>query len=126
MMSEAAAVNGPRRLALVIDDDPEMRELIAVLLESRDFEVEMLADGIQAIELSRDYDVIVLDMKMPVFDGGRLTDYWMLTAPNVLRRVIVLSAYSRSRAPHPPAFGVMSKPFNHNEFIKLVEECANQ
>ena len=124
-MSEAA-VKTQKRLALVIDDDAEMRELIAVLLESRGFEVEMLADGIHATELSKEYDVIVLDMKMPVFDGARLTDYWMLTVPQVLRRVIVLSAYARSRAPHPPAFGVMSKPFNHNEFIKLVEECANQ
>jgi CheY-like chemotaxis protein len=119
-------MNAQRRIALVIDDDAEMRELIAVLLESRGFEVEMLADGIQAIELSKEYDVIVLDMKMPVFDGARLADYWMLTMPQVLRRVIVLSAYARSHAPHPPAFGVMSKPFNHNEFIKLVEECANQ
>jgi CheY-like chemotaxis protein len=120
------AVKSEKRLALVIDDDAEMCELIAVLLESRGFEVEMLADGIHATELSKEYDVIVLDMKMPVFDGARLTDYWMLTAPQVMRRVIVLSAYVRSRVPHPPAFGVMSKPFNHNEFIKLVEECVNQ
>src|SRR6266487_3683008 len=121
-----AAVKSEKRLALVIDDDAEMRELIAVLLESRNFEVEMLTDGIHATELTKEYDVIVLDMKMPVFDGARLTDYWMLTAPEVLRRVILISSYGRGRAPHPQAFGVMSKPFNHNEFIKLVEECANQ
>ncbi|HEX7192228.1 MAG TPA: response regulator [Thermoanaerobaculia bacterium] len=115
-----------RRLALVIDDDEAMRELIQVLLESRDFEVEMVADGIHAIELTREYDVIVLDMKMPVLDGAKLADYWMLTMPHVLRRVVVLSGYSRFRAAHPNAFAVVSKPFNHNEFIKIVEECANQ
>jgi len=122
----AAAVKMQKRLALIIDDDAEVRELIAVLLESRGFEVEMLADGIHATELSKEYDVIVLDMKMPVFDGARLTEYWMLTAPQVLRRVILISGYGRAHATHPDAFGVMSKPFNHNEFIKLVEECANQ
>lgn len=115
-----------KRTALVIDDDEAMRELIQVLLESRQFEVDSVADGIHATELKKRYDVIVLDMNMPVFDGGRLADYWMLTVPDVLRRVIVLSGYSRVRAPHPAAFAVMSKPFNHQEFIQTVEECANQ
>ncbi|HEX3582874.1 MAG TPA: response regulator [Thermoanaerobaculia bacterium] len=115
-----------KRLALVIDDDEAMRDLIQVLLESRDFEVESAADGIHATELTRDYDVIVLDMKMPVFDGAKLADYWKLTVPHVLRRVVVLSGYSRVREPHPDAFAVISKPFNHDEFIKTIEECANQ
>lgn len=115
-----------KRLALVIDDDEAMRELIQVLLESRDFEVESVADGIHATELTKDYDVIVLDMKMPVFDGAKLADYWKLTIPDVLRRVVVLSGYSRHRTSHPDAFAVVSKPFNHHEFIKIIEECANQ
>ena len=114
-----------KRAALVIDDDEAMRELIQTLLESRQFEVEMLADGIHATRLTRKYDVIVLDMNMPVFDGARLADYWMLTVPDVLQRVIILSGYSR-RPPHPAAFAVVSKPFNHQEFIRVVEECANQ
>ncbi len=115
-----------KRQALVIDDDEAMRELIQVLLESRDFDVESLADGIHATELTKDYDVIVLDMKMPVFDGAKLADYWKLTIPDVLRRVVVLSGYSRHRTSHPDAFAVVSKPFNHHEFIKIIEECANQ
>jgi len=119
-------VNAKKRLALVIDDDEEMRELISVLLESLDFEVDMVTDGIHAIELTKDYDVIVLDMKMPVFDGARLADYWRLTVPDVLRRVIVLSGYSRTTTPHAEAYAVLSKPINHYEFIKIVEECANQ
>jgi CheY-like chemotaxis protein len=114
------------RQALVIDDDEAMRDLLEVLLESRGFAVELVADGIHATELTKDYDVIVLDMKMPVFDGARLADYWMVTAPELLQRVIVLSSYRQSRMRHPPAFAVLSKPLNHCEFIKVVEECANQ
>ena len=115
-----------KRTALVIDDDEAIRELIQVLLESRGFEVDTVADGIHATELTKPYDVIVLDMNMPVFDGARLTDYWMLTAPDVLRRVIILSGFSHTRKPHPAAFAVLSKPLNHQEFIKIAEECANQ
>lgn len=119
-------MSAKKRLALVIDDDEAMRELIQVLLESRDFEVEAVADGIHATELTRDYDVIVLDMRMPVFDGARLADYWKVTIPDVLRRVVILSGYSRARESHPDAFAVVSKPFNHHELIKIIEECANQ
>jgi DNA-binding NtrC family response regulator len=119
-------MSAKERLALVIDDDEAMRDLIQVLLESRGFTVETMADGIHATCLTKEYDAIVLDMKMPVFDGAKLADYWSATAPEVLRRVIVLSGYSRVREPHPEAFAVVSKPFNHNEFIKIVEECANQ
>ena len=113
------------RRALVIDDDPDMRELMRALLESRGFEVEMLADGIDAVELKQPYEVIILDMKMPVFDGEQLTGYWMLTNPAILRRVIVLTGYSRRRQPvRLPVFATMAKPFDHEKFLALVEECA--
>ncbi|HEY2323293.1 MAG TPA: response regulator [Thermoanaerobaculia bacterium] len=119
-------MSGKERRALVIDDDDSMRELIQILLESRNFEVESLADGIHATQLTRDYDVIVLDMKMPVFDGAKLADYWKLTIPGILRRVVILSGYSRVREPYPEAFAVISKPFRPHEFIDIIEECANQ
>lgn len=116
-----------RRLALVIDDDEAIRDLVRALLESRGFEVESLADGIHATKLTKAYDVIVLDMKMPVFDGAQLADYWKLTTPDILRRVVVLSGYSRTReSPPPEAFAALSKPFDYHEFVNTIEECANQ
>ena len=57
------------RTALVIDDDCHIVELLTVLLESRGFTVDVLRDGIEAVELQRDYAVILLDLNMPVFDG---------------------------------------------------------
>jgi len=113
------------RRALVIDDDTDLRELIGFLLAQRGFEVETLTDGIHAVELPKVYDVIVLDMKMPVFDGERLTDYWLLTNPDILRRVIVLSGYSRAaRRADLPVFATLAKPFDYDEFLAVVEECA--
>jgi len=115
-----------RGLALVIDDDADMRELIAALLESIDFQSDLIADGIDALELRKDYDVIIVDLKMPVFDGERLLDYWSLTGADILGRVIVLTGYSHyARGRHlPPTFAMISKPFEHHRLLKLVEECA--
>jgi two-component system OmpR family response regulator len=113
--------------ALIIDDDDHIRELLQVLLETAGFEVEAMRDGIDAVELTKNYDVILLDMKMPIFDGERLTDYWKLTQPRVLRRVILLSGYSRLSSDRDfGTFAVIAKPFDYRELLKTVEACCLQ
>jgi two-component system response regulator VanR len=110
--------------ALVIDDDDDLREMLEAFLETAGFEVDSLRDGIDAVELKKDYQVILLDMKMPIFDGARLTDYWKLTRPEVLRRVILLSGYSRlSAARDFGTFAVVEKPFDYLELLRTVEAC---
>jgi CheY-like chemotaxis protein len=115
-----------RRTALVIDDDPDMRELIAVLLESIDIDADLIGDGIEALELKKEYDVILVDLHMPVFDGERLLDYWLLTRSDILGRVIVLTGYSHYMRGRelPPTFARIFKPFEHNRFLQVVEQCA--
>ena len=117
-----------RRVALVIDDDLDMRELIAALLESIAFDVDVVPDGIGALDLDRDYDVILVDLNMPVFDGERLLEYWSLTRSDILRRVIVMTGYSRfTRGRNlPQTFGMIAKPFEYEPFLRLVKSCAEQ
>jgi len=112
-----------RGIALVIDDDEHMRELIGVLLESIEFESDLIGDGIDALELSKEYDVIIVDLKMPVFDGERLLDYWSLTRGDLLGRVIVMTGYSHyMRGRHlPRTFATISTPFEHHRLLELVE-----
>lgn len=110
---------------LVIDDDADIREVVKMTFEHRGFEVDTLADGIDAVDLQWNYDAILLDLNMPVFDGERLADYWLLTDPEMLRRVIVLSGYSRFAHGRPlPAFATVRKPFDTEELVKVVEECV--
>jgi DNA-binding NtrC family response regulator len=113
--------------ALVIDDDAHIRELLQVLLETAGFEVDTLRDGIDAVELKHDYQVILLDMRMPVFNGAQLVDYWKLTAPEVLRRVIFLTGYSRLSSDRDHGtFATLAKPFDYREMLKIVEDCFQQ
>jgi DNA-binding response OmpR family regulator len=113
--------------ALVIDDDDHIRELLQVLLETSGFEVDTLRDGIDAVELKKDYEVILLDMKMPIFDGERLTDYWKLTEPDILRRVILLTGYSRLSSDRDlGTFASIAKPFDYRELLTTVEACVRQ
>ncbi|MGZ4809115.1 MAG: response regulator [Thermoanaerobaculia bacterium] len=113
--------------ALVIDDDSDIRELLTMLLEASGFAVETMTDGIDAIRLTKDYAVILLDMNMPIFDGARLTDYWQLTDPSILDRVIVISGYSRfARGRDLATFATVPKPFDCGELMQVIHNCVEQ
>ena len=95
--------------ALIVDDDADIAEVLATLLQARGFVVDVVDDGIHAIEPACDYDVVLLDLKMPVFDGERLADYWLATRPELLEKVIVLSGYSRfTRGRQLPTFATVT------------------
>lgn len=119
--------NAGTKRALVIDDDQDIRELLQALLETAGFEVDTLRDGIDAVELKKDYQVILLDMRMPIFDAARLTGYWKLTEPEILRRVILLSGYSRLSSDRDfGTFASIAKPFDYRHLLTIVEECVRQ
>ena len=59
----------PKKI-LFADDDPEIRSVVRVLLESEGYEVIEAADGREAIRLADDsMDLIILDVMMPGKDG---------------------------------------------------------
>jgi len=61
------------RKILIVDDDVDIRELLAELLETHGFDVATAANGREAIDLVRRMtdppSVILLDLMMPVMDG---------------------------------------------------------
>ena len=56
---------------LVVDDDPDIRELLFTALEDEGFEVVPAGNGEEALAIIKTFrpDVIVLDLMMPVMDG---------------------------------------------------------
>ncbi|MGY1837740.1 response regulator transcription factor [Modestobacter sp. SYSU DS0903] len=66
--STAAA---PEARLLVVDDEPNIRELLSASLRFAGFEVATAADGQQALALAEEFrpDLLVLDVMMPGLDG---------------------------------------------------------
>ena len=60
-----------RRKILVVDDEPQVCELIKAYLEKDGYEVILAGDGKSAVEKARSHkpDLIVLDLNLPVMDG---------------------------------------------------------
>lgn len=64
-----------RLVVLLADDNPLNRELATALLTEQDHEVLAVENGVQALEAvkSRDFDVILMDVQMPIMDGVSAT-----------------------------------------------------
>ncbi len=56
---------------LVVDDETEMRQLLRIYLQQENYYIEEAANGKEACEkvLQNDYDLLLLDVMMPVMDG---------------------------------------------------------
>ena len=55
-----------RRKILFADDDPEIREVVRILLESEGYQVMEAENGEQAASMADDtFDLIILDVMMP-------------------------------------------------------------
>lgn len=57
---------------LVVDDQPDIRELLKTILSLRDFEVTEAPSGPKALEIlseGQTFDLILLDVQMPEMDG---------------------------------------------------------
>jgi two-component system response regulator MprA len=106
---------------LVVDDDPSVREALALVLDLNGFDVATAADGREAIRtLALDSpDAVILDVLMPGLDGlevcrrmraiGNRTPVLMLTArAEVSDRVAGLEA---------GADDYLAKPFAHEELV---------
>jgi two-component system, OmpR family, response regulator len=56
---------------LIVDDENDFRETIIKRLRARKIEIEGADSGVKALEMldAQDFDVIILDVKMPGMDG---------------------------------------------------------
>lgn len=106
---------------LLAEDEPQLNRVVKVALESVGYQVDTVFDGEQAISAAKSnpYDVIILDIMMPVLDGievlkqiranGDKTYVMMLTAKaEIDDRVIGLES---------GADDYLNKPFSLKELI---------
>mgnify|MGYP000856156025 CR=1 FL=1 len=65
------AVHPPRRRILVVDDEPGIRDLLSRTFALAEYDVDVAADGLVALDRMRQtqYDLLVADLKMPIMDG---------------------------------------------------------
>ncbi len=85
-----------RHAILVVDDDFDIREALAEILEDRGFVVTTAANGLEALErlrtMTQPPSAILLDLMMPVMDGYGFLDACRNEPPLASIPVIVITA----------------------------------
>jgi len=120
-------VEKPR--VLLVDDNEATCTLIIALLHN-EFVVEIANDGQEAIEKlkSRQYAAILLDLLMPVVDGYAVLDYLQQHHPEILSRVIAVTASLSNREMKRlqgyAICGLIAKPFEVDVLQAAVRQCA--
>jgi len=101
MPAAAAAVPAPAAVAslqglriLVVDDEPDAREVVARILENSGAVVRVAASVALAMEIFRhgDVDVVLTDIEMPIEDGYKLVE--LIRASATPRPAVALTAYA--------------------------------
>jgi len=125
-------VNKSKKI-LVIDDEPDVVEMIAMALESSDFEVISAYNGVAGLDRARSEnpDAIILDIMMPEKDGF-ITCKELKASPDTqhipililtgLREHISNTRYAKSMGLSLEAEDFLEKPVNPRELIKRVNE----
>ncbi len=82
---------------LVVDDTATNRQILAVFLKKFGHRVDMAEDGAQAVEMfvANDYDLVVMDVMMPVMDGYEATRRIKAASGDRWVPVIFLSALDK-------------------------------
>jgi len=119
-----------RERILVIDDEKNMRHMLAVLLEKEGYEVATAGDGNEGLDLAGEtyFDVILCDLKMPVMDG--MTFLEKFQEMKLESTVIVMSAYgtldTAIDAMKRGAYDYVSKPFKADEILLTLRKAEER
>lgn len=120
----------PHLSALVVDDEPQLRELIAEVLNENGWAVEQAASGEDAIELigEKKFDLVFCDVMLGAADGYDVLRRF--TAEQPVAKVVLMtgrgSAAGALEATSIGAFDYLLKPFSVDDVIRLAELARSQ
>jgi len=115
---------------LVVDDEKGLRIGIQRLLEDEGYKVDTAENGEQGIRLSNstNYDIAIIDLRMPDIDGLDVLKEIKLATPNTVCFITTaFASYDTAiQSTRLGAFGYIPKPFTPEEFLYQVEQGVKQ
>ena len=115
---------------LVVDDQQAIRKTLRDILEFEKYTVDEAVDGLDCmVKLKKaDYDVVIMDIKMPKMDGMEALERVQLLAPDT--PVIMISGHANIdtavEAVKKGAFDFISKPPDLNRMLITVRNAMDK
>ena len=117
-------------LILIIDDEPQIRSMLKLMLERDGYEVAEAPDGIEGIRIYRQNpaDLIITDLIMPNKDGIGVIIDLKKEFPNV--KIIAMSGGGLNKpegylkgAKKLGAACTLTKPIDRDEMLRAIKEA---
>lgn len=114
---------------LVVEDDRDFAESLAIVLGTRDCTVDCAYTGEEAVRLfhERLYDITFMDIKLPGKNGVQVLAEILAFAPQA--RIVMMTGFSDpallEQARQAGAMDVLRKPFRMKDLLAYVERQRN-
>lgn len=121
-----------RKKILIVDDDPEIVELLSFNLKRTGFATGTAGDGVEALKKARSLapDLIVLDLMLPELDGFAVCEILRRDKATAGIPIIMLTALTselaRLTGMDAGATEYLTKPFSPKELVSKVEEVLRK
>jgi len=114
---------------LVVDDSPPNQKIATMMLEKMGHRVDVAANGEEAVEAVRTlpYDLVFMDVQMPVMDGYEATDK-IRSLPDPMRKVTIVAMTANAmkgdeeKCLQAGMDGYLSKPINSNKLAAIIAD----
>jgi two-component system response regulator MprA len=109
---------------LIVEDQADLREMMAQMLTLEGFDAETAIDGVDALGKllgsGLQPQIILLDMMMPRMDGWAFVDRQTNNPAIAGIPVVVLSAVPRDQLQDVRAVAVLQKPLNFDDLLSIL------
>ena len=126
----AASVTTAPKRALVIDDEPNLAQMLVATLQSMGHQAEAVSSGREALEklTTQAYDLIICDMRLPEVDGRHIYHFVQQHRPDLLNCLVLSSGDTVSEA-HKQFFQetrclFLPKPFLLEELTQVIAQTS--
>ena len=115
---------------LIIDDEKSIRKTLREILEYENYKVEEAGDGSEGLNLLKinQYDVVLLDIKMPKMDGMEALEKIRILYPDL--PVIMVSGHgtleTAVEAVKKGAYDYVAKPMDLNRLLITVRNALDK
>lgn len=117
-------------IILVVDDEESIRDLLSTKLKADGYDCEVAADGNEALwkAFMKDFDIVLLDIKMPGLSGMEVLSRIVIDHPDTSVVIItaVLDTNIAVEAMRQGAYDYVTKPFNLDDLGVRIKRALEK
>jgi putative ABC transport system ATP-binding protein len=117
-------------IILIVDDEESIRDLLSTKLKADGYDCEVAADGNEALWKSfmKDFDIVLLDIKMPGLSGMEVLSRIVIDHPDTSVVIVtaVLDTKMAVEAMRQGAYDYVTKPFNLDDLGARIKRALEK